>query len=186
MKLITTLFILLTLQAAAQPITQLPTGAETFYNKAMPVIKPAYKNLVMQTASGLSGKSVNVDSLMNAFRNNAMLTSLAQPDVTALVELVLTQQAKDAEAALQTDMQSMQAVTQMRRQQRDIPNATPAQKAKLDSIRQLQQRSTNAMIETQAKQSKTEQDRNAAMMKSLAALLQKTSSTQDKIINNLK
>lgn len=68
-----------------------------------------------------------------------MLTSLSQPNIMGLVELVLTQHAKESEAALQTDMQSMQAVTQMRRQQHDVPNAFPAQKAKFDSIRQLQQ-----------------------------------------------
>jgi hypothetical protein len=186
MKVITTLFILLTLQGAAQPVAQLPPGAETFYNKAMPVIKPAYQNLVMQTAIGLRGKPVNVDSLMRAFRSNAMLTSLSQPDATALVQLVLTQLAKDSEAKLQTDKQSLQAITQMHQQQRDIPNATPAQKATIDSIRQLQQQRTNAMAEMQAKQFKTEQDRNAAMLKALAALLQITAGTQDKIIKNLQ
>jgi len=67
---------------------------------------------------------------MNTFRGNAMLAGLSQPDITALVQLAVTRQVKDSEASLQTDRQSMQAIMQMRRQQWDIPHATPAQKQK--------------------------------------------------------
>lgn len=42
------------------------------------------------------------------------------------------------------------------------------------------------MVATQATQFKTKQERNAAMMKALATLLQQTGSTQDKIISSLK
>lgn len=186
MKVLTSLLILLTLKGIAQPAVNLPAGAELFYNKALPVMKPAYKTLVMQSAIALRNHPVNVDSLINAFRGNAMLTNLSQLDITALAQLVLTQNVKDAEVNMQTDMQSMQAINKMRQQQRDIPGANTAQKAKLDSIRKLQQESMNTITVSEARKLKMGQDRNAKIMNALANLVQKTGSTQDAIISHLK
>jgi hypothetical protein len=186
MKILTALLIILTLEASAQSTAKIPAGAEAFYNKAMPAIKPAYKTMIMQTAIALRNRQVNVDSLTNAFRGNVQLGKLANLDITALVQLVLTQNAKDVEADVRAEMESMQTVTRMRQQQRDIPNATNAQKAKLDSIRKLQQASANAQTASDAQKVKMEQERSAKLINVLNTLVQKTSANQDAIIANLK
>ena len=186
MKLLAALFVLFSMHSAAQPVAKIPAGAEAFYNKAMPAIKLEYKALVTKSAIALRNRPVNVDSLENAFKSNPLLSGLTPLDITALMQLVLTQNAKDAEADMQADMQTTQTVNKMRQQQRDLPGANAAQKAKLDSIRKLQQSSMSALAASDSKKMKMEYDRSVKAMSALANMVQKTSSTQDAIISNLK
>lgn len=191
-----TTLLLLSLFCFSQKQETVSPEAEAFYNKALPVIKPAYKNLVSQTAKQLRNRRVNADSLFNALKTNSILGSLNGGDIEAVCFLVLMQASKDAGEDLKTIMDGVENINKQKDAQRknmqaishpnntlsknentiqSNPKLAPVKKDSLSNLSEMQQiRLQMAM------------DRRSKLISTISNIMKKISDTQNQILQNLK
>ena len=137
MKKLSFLIILFnTLAAFSQNSTIANQQAEDFYNKAMPAIRPALKNIIQTNASQLKGRTVNADSLGRALKNNKQLSQLQSVDIDALVMLIMMQMSKDANQDMKNMLIEMKRVNDEKKQMREATQLMKQQQARMkDSLR---------------------------------------------------
>jgi monoamine oxidase len=166
---------------------------QEFYNKAMPVIKKEYKNLVLQTAGRLKGKNINTDSLVNAMKGNRMLTGLNVNDIEALAFLVLMEASKSS----QEDLKSIMATTkEINKEKQSFRNTEQVSTARTDTSQKainsrittlkIKKDSVNDMNEMTQLRLQMTMDRKNKVMTALSNIMKRISGTQDQIISNLK
>lgn len=106
-KFLLSLCIVVTHYSQAQVHTAMPPDANTFYDKAMPLIKPSIKNLITQTAAVLKSRRANADSLFKALHNNPLLKSMSDENIAGITTLIIVQSSKDADEDLKKMVLSM-------------------------------------------------------------------------------
>lgn len=74
--------------------------ANSFYNQAMPRLKPSVKTFVEKNAASLRGRSINTDSLRNRLKNEKILKNAGQQEIDAVALLIMIQASKNADADL--------------------------------------------------------------------------------------
>ncbi len=95
------LFFLLTAHYAfAQVNSVLPPEAKTFYENAMLSIKPQVKSLIEKNANKLTGRKVDVDSLIRELHKNPLLKDGNEKDLEAITVLIMVQSSKNADNEL--------------------------------------------------------------------------------------
>ncbi len=94
------LFLFLSRYTFAQVNNVLPSEANTFYQNSMKSIKPEVKNLIEKNANKLTGKKVNVDSLVQELHKNPLLKNGNEKDLEAITVLILVQASKDVDNEL--------------------------------------------------------------------------------------
>lgn len=83
--------------ATGQVPKAMPPDANEFYNNLMPLLRPAVKNIVFQTAKEITLHKANADSIYLNIQSNAALKSLSRMDVYGVTVLILVQASKDAD-----------------------------------------------------------------------------------------
>lgn len=91
----------------AQSPVAMPADAYTFYNNAMPVLRPQIKNIIIQTANGLKNRRPNVDSLKKKLNTNAALKKMNDNDIDGITILIMVQASKEADSDLKQMVLSM-------------------------------------------------------------------------------
>lgn len=94
------LFLLFSNDIFAQVNSVMPVQANTFYDNAMPEIKPPIKNIIEKNANKLRGRKINVDSLVLELHKNPHLKGGNEKDLEAIAVLILVQASKYADADL--------------------------------------------------------------------------------------
>ncbi|RYY60764.1 MAG: hypothetical protein EOO05_08785 [Chitinophagaceae bacterium] len=199
------------LVVAAQRPVQPDAESEAFFNEAMAVIKPAYKNVVQKTAAGMKGRDPNVDSLVKALKKEPALAPMPPGDIEAMAFLVMMQASKLAEEDLKNVMAGVKKINQQKPSGR---TATSGQHVRVDSVKTQKSTLATAPVNTgirldsaritslkdskdaadsQSDLSQQDQlrlqmlmDRRSKMMEVISNLMKKMSDTSDQIIGNLK
>lgn len=78
----------------------MPPEANTFYDNAMSLIKPAIRNLVEKNAGRLKGRNVNADSLFRILQKDPQLKNIRQAEIEAITVLIMVQASRNADADL--------------------------------------------------------------------------------------
>ena len=94
------IFLFLSHYTFAQVNSVLSSDANTFYQDAMLTIKPQIKSLIEKNANKLTGRKVNVDSLVKELHKNSFLKNGNQKDLEAITVLILVQASKNADSEL--------------------------------------------------------------------------------------
>jgi RNAse (barnase) inhibitor barstar len=168
-----------------------------FYNKAMPSIKPVYKNLVLQTATQMKGRRMNQDSLTRAFTSNKTLKGLNGMDIDALVTLVMQEVSNDTQSDLRNMMANMKSNTQQKQAQRSMLTSMHIQQSKKDSLDKAannnkqgkskdQKDNLGDMSQEQQLQLQMMMDKKNKLEEMISNMMKKISDTQNQIISNLK
>lgn len=193
----TFLFSLLSLFALpifSQSILATDAKATAFYNKALPVIKPGYKSMILKTSAALKGKTVNVDSLKIAFKKDDQLKSLNDQSIEVLVLLVMTNISNEVSADLKNTLSDIQKSNGKKDAMRDsstfvdsiFTKHRPGERIKVVNYNADKKDAMNELSETQQMRLQTYMDRKTKAMETISNLMKKYSDTQDTIINNLK
>lgn len=88
------------LQSAGQVNSSMPPEALTFYNNAMPVLKPGVKKLIEKNALNLKDRRINADSLLNRLQHEPSLKGGSKENLLAILVLTMVQVSKNADAEL--------------------------------------------------------------------------------------
>ena len=166
---------------AQRPIA-VDVKAEAFYAEVMPAIGTPYRNLVTAIANNLRGLSINADSLKKVLTSDRLLSGHADIDVEALVMLVVTRSARDAEADLRAVMSETKTINQQKRTTRQGPQH-------LDSVSLRNSGDSLNMDELNDQQQlrlQTITDRRDRMMQTISNLLKKINDRRETIVQNLK
>lgn len=159
-------FILCTLLFFKSPIAQvlkvIPTEADDFYNKSMPMLRPQVKNIVLNTAKTIENREVNADSLILALKANKALKGMRNNDIEGIIVLIMVQASKDADADLKSMVLEISRKNDLKKNNRH----------KVDEAQNLKWQ----MI----------MDRKSDMAEEVSYVMKKISGTQQDIINNLK
>jgi len=175
------------LQSKAQ-VAASEAQAAVFYGDAMPVIKPAYRALIMEKAAALNKTSGSADALKKELRANPQLARLADTDLEGLVVLVLYQAARDARADLKQVASEAKQSNQSKVGPRDLL-------AKRTAIREISgtrpaaakgEGTLGEMSETEQLRLQMVMERRQKHVEALSNLMKKIASTQSQIIGNLK
>lgn len=158
--------ILCTFLFAKSPIAQvskvIPTEADDFYNKSMPMLRPQVKNIVLNTAKNIENREINADSLIHALKANKALKGMSNNDIEGIIVLIMVQASKDADADLKNMVLEISRKNEHKKNDRD--EADEAQNLKWQMI----------------------MDRKSDMAEEVSYVMKKISGTQQNIINNLK
>jgi len=171
--------------------------AAAFYNKAMSTIKPAYKTLIIQTASQMKDRRMNQDSLTRAFASNKTFKGLNGLDIDALVELVMMQISNDNQSDLRNMMANMKATTQQKQAQRSMLSSMHVEQSKKDSLdkaayskkqSQTKNQKDNLGDMSQEEQLKLQMmmDKKNKLEEMISNTMKKISDVQNQLISNLK
>jgi hypothetical protein len=152
----------------------------------MPTIKPAYKNLVIQTASQMRGRAINQDSLTRAFHSNKLLKNLHGMDIEALVALVMMDASKDTESDLKSMMADMKTSSQQKQTQRNLLTAMHVQQQKKKDSINNKKDSMPEINESAQLRLQMYADRRSKFNEIISNIMKKISSTEDQIISNMK
>lgn len=198
-KNFTTLLLMLSFYSFSQKPTTSSTEQEAFYNKLMPIIKPAYKNLVTQTAKQLRNRKVNEDSLFKVMKSNPALSSLNGMDIEALCFLVLMQASQSAQDDLKSIMSEVKSINNQKSSLRNQMQSQQISSVKTDSLKKKNNVvNTNPKLTLAKKDSLSDisqmqqirlqmaMDRKNQLESALSNMMKKISSTQNQIIQNLK
>lgn len=180
----------------AQKISDVTPEQQKFYDKAMPVIKRDYKDIVINTAKQLRGKIINSDSLVNAMKAKSVLSNLQSSDIEALCFLVLMEASKDSREDLKSIMAETKEVNKekqsMRNQKRNFT------KSKNDSSKpnlSMQTKNLKNQNEKADQMNNDDEsslrlqmvmDRRSKILSALSNIMNKISKSQEQIISNLK
>ena len=149
--------------AFAQVPKAMPSDANEFYNKSMPLLRPQVKNIVLQIAATLKNRSINTDSLSAALQKNSQLKDMSKNDIDGIAVLIMVQASIDADA----DLKKMVLAIGRGNDQKNAPskgNSNEAQNMKLQTI----------------------MDHKSDLAEGVTYVMKKISGTQEDIINNLK
>ncbi len=165
------LCIVFSFHGIAQVHTAMPPDAEAFYNKAIPLVKPRLKKLIIQTADELRNRQANADSLIKALHANPVLTGMSSEDIEGLSTLILVQASKDAD----DDLKKM--VLGMRNDEAGSV-ANNASGTKSESPEQINERK-QVMLQMIAY-------RKSKMAEEISLVMKKIGDNKENIINNLR
>lgn len=183
--LLTIICVTVSVSGIAQAPAQPDAASEAFYKKAMPVLKPEYKKIVLQTAGGLRDRTPDSDSLVKALKQNPALNSLAAADIEALAFLAMMEASKSASEDVKSVMNSMKEVNKQKQ-------TTRLKTAKLDSTkttRQIQVNDRDSLADlSEEKQLRLQvyTDRRSKATTMISNLMKKFSNIQDQVLSNLK
>lgn len=91
----------------AQVNSVLPAEANTFYNNAMPSIKPEIKSIIEKNANKLKERNINPDSLLDELHKDQRLKNFNRDNLEALAVLIMVHVSKNADADLKNLVISM-------------------------------------------------------------------------------
>ncbi|MEO6220676.1 MAG: hypothetical protein ABIO81_09635 [Ginsengibacter sp.] len=91
----------------AQVPVAMPPEADAFYNKAMPVIKPQLKNVIVKAASSLKNRQANADSIFKSLHSNPVLKNMNDENIQGITTLIMIQASKDSDEDLKKMVLSM-------------------------------------------------------------------------------
>ncbi len=163
----------------AQVTTIMPPDANTFYNNSMPLLRPAVKNIVLQTAKSMKNRRANSDSLSKTLRVNSILKGMRSNDIEGIVVLIMVQASKDADADLKNMVMGISRQNEQKSENR--PFAQPVSDDMDDKAG-----SKNNEQEMQNLRLQMIMDRKSKMAEEVSYVMKKISGTQQNIINNLK
>lgn len=149
--------------ANAQVPKAMPSDANEFYNKSMPLLRPQVKNIVLQIAATLKSQSINTDSLSNALQKNYQLKGMGKNDIDGIAVLIMVQASSDADS----DLKKMVLAIGRGNDKKNVTskdNSSVAQNLKLQTI----------------------MDCKSDFAEGVTYVMKKISGTQQDIINNLK
>ncbi len=155
----------------AQVHVAMPPDAEAFYNKAIPLVKPGLKKLIIQTSDELKNRQANADSLIKALHANPVLNGMSSENIEGLSTLILVQASKNAD----DDLKKM--VLGMRNDEAGLV-ANSASGTKSESPEQIHERK-QVMLQMIAYQ-------KSKMAEEISIVMKKISDNKENIINNLK
>lgn len=101
-----------------QPIKRDPK-INSFYTRAISAIKPDYRQLVANTSSQFTRRSLDADSLTKALRKNPQLSSLTSTDIETLTLLVLVETSGKMEVELHTLLEEVKRTNSSKMPQRN-------------------------------------------------------------------
>jgi hypothetical protein len=162
--------IFLSKNLGAQVPTTMPADANTFYNNSMPLLRPAVKSIVLQTAKAMKNRKANSDSLSKTLRAKTVLKGMSNNDIEGIVVLIMVQASKDADA----DLKNMVMGISHQNEQKESARTARQQKPE-DAIQDMQNLKLQMII-----------DRKSDMAEEVGYVMKKISGTQQNIINNLK
>ncbi|MEI8291579.1 MAG: hypothetical protein WCH99_19090 [Verrucomicrobiota bacterium] len=107
--------------SAAEP--QIPQQAKVVHARLIPALKPAVREWISQEAKKTSRSSVLSEAAVKAdIQTRFAGQSLAGGDIEALILLVMTEAAQDAEKDLEAAMAEMKAANEKKSDQREAAN----------------------------------------------------------------
>jgi hypothetical protein len=154
----------------AQVPTTMPADANTFYDNSMPLLRPAVKNIVLQTAKAMKNHKANSDSLLKTLRNKPALKGMSNNDMEGVVVLIMVQTSKDADADLKNMVMNISHQNEQKESARTARQPKPE-----DDVKDMQNLKLQMII-----------DRKSNMAEEVGYVMKKISGTQQNIINNLK
>jgi hypothetical protein len=146
----------------AQVSKIIPTEAEDFYNKLMPLLRPQIKNIVLHNAKAIEKRKINTDSLAHALNANTTLKGMSKNNIEGIIVLIMVQASKDADIDLKKMVLEIGRNNEQKEEARDEMNET--QNLKLQMI----------------------MDHKSAMAEEVSYTMKKISGSQQDIIDNLK
>lgn len=159
-------FTCLTFLFSNSPIAQvskvIPQEANDFYNKSMPLLRTALKDIVLKTAKAIENRKINADSLSHALKANKILRQMNSNDAAGIIVLIMVQATKDADADLKNMVLAISHSNDHKENSKDDEN------------------------ESQHLQLQMIMDRKSDMAEEISYVMKKISGTQQNIINNLK
>ena len=153
--------IFLSNELIAQVSKVIPTDANDFYNKSMPLLRPQVKEIVLHSAKSIENRKINTDSLTTALLRNKGLKGMSKNDVEGIIVLIMVQASKDADADLK---KMVLEISKRNDEKRKSSDETEMQNLKLQMI----------------------MDHKSDMAAEVNDVMKKISGTQQNIINNLK
>lgn len=157
----------------AQVSKVIPTDANDFYNKSMPMLRPQVKDIVLSTAKAIENRKINTDSLAKALRRNKALKAMGNNDIEGIIVLIMVQASKDADA----DLKKMVLEISRRNDQKKemVSNSESPNKKEPRDDSEMQNLKLQMIM-----------DRKSDMAEEVSYVMKKISGTQQNIINNLK
>jgi len=146
----------------AQVSKVIPTEANDFYNKSMPLLRTPVKNIVLHTAKSIENRKINADSLTHALKANMTLKQMSNNDIEGIIVLIMVQASKDADADLKNMVLAISHSNEQKENYQE--DANERQHLQLQMI----------------------MDRKSDMAEEVSYVMKKISGTQQNIINNLK
>ncbi|MGZ4049394.1 MAG: hypothetical protein ACXVNN_08520, partial [Bacteroidia bacterium] len=140
----------------------IPTEADDFYKKSMPLLRPQVKNIVLKTAKAIKNREINADSLVHALKTNKSLKGMSNNNIEGIIVLIIVQASKDADADLKSMVLEISRKNEQKENDQDEVNET--QNLRLQMI----------------------MNRKSDMAEEVSSVMKKISGTQQNIINNLK
>ena len=164
----------------AQVPTAMPPDANTFFNKAMPVMRPQLKEIVLQTANAIKHYNANADSLSQRLHKNYALKNMSNSDIDGITLLVMVQASRNADADLKDMVIGMSRNNEQKKEQRtamqQVSVANSDTKAKSpEEIRELENIKLLVIME-----------RKRRMAEEISNIMKKIADTQQNILNDLK
>jgi hypothetical protein len=164
---------------AGAKIAPLPAQAIALQARLAPKLSPTARGWVQDEAKTLAGRRLNADPMLAMARKDVEARfagqKLSATDIDAMVTLVMTQIATDAENDLRAQMAAMEAATKKKQAQRD---AADAMKDKKDSLGDMSQQDQMVMQMYMDRRSKAEE--------ALSNILMKSGDASAAIVGNLK
>jgi hypothetical protein len=158
----------------AQVSKIMPSDADDFYNKSMPLLRSQIKNIVLQTAKGIENRKINADSLSQALHRNIALKGMSNNDIEGIIVLIMVQATKDADADLK---EMVIEISRRNSQQKEsVSNSgTAKKKESQDDINEKQNLKLQMIMGLKRD-----------MAEEVSNVMKKISEAQQNIINNLR
>ncbi len=168
------LFIVSTNHSMSQVPMAMPPDANAFYNKAITVINPRIKNIVIQAAFILKNRQANGDSLSKALQNNPALKGMSNEDIEGITTLIMVQASKDADEDLKKMVLSMKSNNEVQ----PVANNNQSTNKTNESIEEINDRKQLMLQVIMHRKSKIAEE--------ISLVLKKIPENKETIINNLK
>jgi hypothetical protein len=160
----------------AQVSKVIPTEANDFYNKSMPLLRQPVKNIVLHTARAIENRKINADSLTRELKANNALKGMSNNDIEGIIVLIMVQASRAADANLKKMVLEIGRSNQQKKQTSANSERTDKNKNDTkDDINEIQNLKLQMIMNHK---SDIAREANYAM--------KKISSTQQTVINNLK
>ena len=157
----------------AQVSKVIPTDANDFYNKSMPLLRPQVKDIVLHAAKSIENRKINTDSLSKALHRNAALKGMSNNDIEGVIVLIMIQASKDADADLKKMVLEISRHNGQKKE--TVSNSVSANKKDTQDDTEMQNLKLQMIM-----------DRKSDMAEEVSYVMKKISGTQQNIINNLK
>ena len=97
MKLLLITFILISNNCWSQANSILSPDAKSFYEKAMPTVKPGVKDLIENMGIHFSNHTIDVDSLLFQLKNKKILERFTPHELKGILVLIMVQASENAD-----------------------------------------------------------------------------------------